>query len=305
MKRWGWSVALVLALFAEAAATAEAADPAAALRARYESLQPVLQKNHFGAPFYIESQDRDGRMHGRVYGVLDHDFRTLRATLVTPAGWCELVPLHLNIKGCRHRPLGAHESEIMVYTGDKKYTPIENTTRSDYVLRTLAASASYLNIKVTSDIGPLDTGDYRLQVEAIPLSGGRTFAHVSFSYRYGAAMRMLSAVYFGTVARAKEGFSIVGQDTSGAPVFVRGRAAALERNVMRLYLALLTVLEARAKPEAERFDWSIRRWHALTERYRRQLHELDEAQYLDAKRRERAEQLRAGHELWPAPAARP
>jgi len=302
MKRSVGAVALVLALVGVAAANA--ADPAAALRARYESLRPVLQSNHYGAPFYIESQDRDGRIHGRVYGELDHDFRTLRASLTTPAGWCELVPLHLNIKGCRYRPLGTDESELTVYTGDKKFTPIEDTTRSVYVLRTRAAGADYLNIQVTSDTGPLDTGDYRLQLEAIPLNGGRTFAHVSFSYRYGLATRMLSAIYFGTVARHKEGFTIVGEDARGTPVFVHGRAAALERNVMRLYLALLTSLESRTVPEAQRFEWSTRRWHALTEQYRRQLHELAEAEYLDIKRRERADQLGTRQELWPAEARR-
>jgi hypothetical protein len=294
------AAAVAVLVVAFAAAPAARAAEAAALYARYESLLPRLQSNYYGAPFHIESQDRDGRMHGRVYGVLEHDFAALRAALVTPADWCELVPLHLNIKGCRYRPLGVDESELIVHTGDKKFTPIEDATRSAYVLRTRAARTDYLQVQVSSDTGPLDTGEYRLLLEAIPLSGGRSFAHVSFSYRYGLATRMLSAIYFGTVARHKEGFTIVGEDERGAPVFVRGRAAALERNVMRLYLALRTLLEGRSVPEAQRFDWSIRRWHALTEQYHRQLYELSEAEYLDIKRRERTEQLGARHELWPA-----
>ncbi|HYM47504.1 MAG TPA: hypothetical protein VES91_03415, partial [Burkholderiaceae bacterium] len=214
---------------------------------------------------------------------------------------CELVPLHLNIKACVYQTTGADESVLSVFTGNKAYTPIAKAKRNDYMLRVQTANASYLHLQVVSESGPLDTSDYRLQFEAIPIDGSRTFARVSFSYRYGAMTRMLSAAYFGTVARSKIGFSIVGQDEHGEPIYLRGRAAALERNVMRLYLALQTLLESHARPEPERFEWSIRRWHALTERYPRQLNEIQQTEYLDIKRREHAEPPPHPHELWPTP----
>ena len=56
---------------------------------------------------------------------------------------------------------------------------------------------------------------------------------------------------------------------------------------MRYYLGLQALLESRAQPEVQRFEWRVQRWYALTDKYRRHLYELDEKEYLDSKRKER------------------
>lgn len=99
--------------------------------------------------------------------------------------------------------------------------------------------------------------------------------------------RMISSIYFMTVGRDKVGFSVVGADKAGNPLYIKGRGAAMERSVMRYYLGLQALLESRARPEAERFEWRVQRWYALTDKYRRQLYELDEKEYLDSKPKER------------------
>ena len=91
-------------------------------------------------------------------------------------------------------------------------------------------------------------------------------------------------VFFG---RDKVGFNVVAADKAGNPLYIKVRGGAMERSVMRYYLGLQALLESRAQPEAQRFEWRVQRWYALTDKYRRQLYELDEEEYLDSKRKER------------------
>lgn len=275
--------ALLLALFA-----AEAAGSAEILRARYQTLTPALEKNVFGAPLYIESEDSQGRMRGEIFGIVDHGFDALRVMLTSPTYWCEFLVLHPNLKYCEHRNQSRDEITLAVYTGRKNYLALEDTRRSEYQVKLVESAEKYLNAQVSAAQGPIDTSDYHLVLEAIPIDANRTFVHVGFSYRYGALTRALSATYFSTVGRSKIGFSVVGQDKKGEPIFVRGRVASLERTVMRVYLALQTWLEGSKEPEMDRLEWRLRRWYALTERYSQQLHEFEEDEYLDTKRREYA-----------------
>ena len=97
--------------------------------------------------------------------------------------------------------------------------------------------------------------------------------------------------YLDTVARDKVGFSVVGAGADGKPRYVAGIRGAVERNTMRYYLALESFLGALETPMPQRFEKRIHDWFDAVEGYPRQLHELDEAEYLDMKRRERARQL--------------
>ena len=76
------------------------------------------------------------------------------------------------------------------------------------------------------------------------------------------------------------------------PVYVKGVRGAMERNAVRYYLALLADMDTKKYPETGRFDKRINEWFSLTERYPRQLHELDREEYLAAKRREHSNQLK-------------
>jgi hypothetical protein len=144
-----------------------------------------------------------------------------------------------------------------------------------------------------SDGGPLDTYDYRLTMEAIPLGERQVFTRVSFSFRYRFMTRMLSATYY-AFARSRPGFTVERITPEGEPVLVTGRVAAIERNVMRFYLALQAQIEGLSQPEGERFEWRLRRWYALTQKYPRQLYDVEESAYLEAKRRERAQSGQMG-----------
>lgn len=273
-----------------------AAETPQQLHERYAELEPKLRETVFDAPIYIQSEDRDNRMRGEVYGVLPYPFSLVRNTLTQLPAWCDFATLHFNVKACAHR--GAADTGVLViFSGGKKYQDPREARRNEFVYHVRAARADYFHVEVTSDGGVLDTHDYRIDVAAVPL-GERTFVRVGFSYRYKTLTRMLSATYFATFGRNKVGFSVVGIDKKGEPVYVNGRNGAMERSVMRYYFGLQALFESLAHPEPQRFEWRLRRWYALTDKHRRQLYELDEDEYLAIKRKERADSL-TQHEAWP------
>ena len=54
----------------------------------------------------------------------------------------------------------------------------------------------------------------------------------------------------------------------------------------RYFLAIEAYLATLAAPPQQRFEQSLERWYAATERYPRQLHEVDRATYVAMKHRE-------------------
>jgi hypothetical protein len=65
----------------------------------------------------------------------------------------------------------------------------------------------------------------------------------------------------------------------------------VERNTMRYYLAIESFLGALSAPPQKRFEKRLHDWFAASERYPRQLHELEQTQYLDMKRNEHSRQV--------------
>ena len=65
---------------------------------------------------------------------------------------------------------------------------------------------------------------------------------------------------------------------------------AVERNTMRYYLAIEAFLGALSAPPGARVEKSMRDWFAATEAYPRQLHEVEQNEYLAMKRNEYSRQ---------------
>jgi hypothetical protein len=60
----------------------------------------------------------------------------------------------------------------------------------------------------------------------------------------------------------------------------------VERNTMRYYLAIESNIGALSAPPQARLEKSLRDWFAAIEAYPRQLHELEQDEYLAMKRKE-------------------
>ncbi len=109
---------------------------------------------------------------------------------------------------------------------------------------------------------------------------------MSYSYSYGLVARIAMGVYLATFGRNKVGFTVVATEPDGQPRYIGGMRGVVERNTMRYYLAVEAYLGALSVPQAVRVETSLRNWYSGIERYPRQLHEMEQAQYLDMKRKE-------------------
>ncbi len=273
-----WLLAGLLAL----AMPAEAQD-AAAMRSKHAASQDKFATNQFGRPLVLESTQTSGDLRGDVYAIVDHPFATAQQALRSIENWCDILILHLNVKRCRP---GANGRSIALNVGRKFDQPLEDSYELEFDWRLGASTAEYLSVQLSAEEGPLSTRNYRIQVEAVPIDARHSMIHMSYAYGYGFAARMAMQTYLSTLGRNKVGFSITGRNAEGKPIFIGGVLGLLERNTMRYYLAIDAYLNSYALPPTEQFEKRIREWYGSTERYAPQLHEMEQNDYLEMKRKE-------------------
>jgi len=299
---WASALFFAVALLCIGARIAHAddvdANSAASLRAKYDGIQYRLSHNQFQRPLYLDSSETSDSVTGDIYARIDYPFATVRAALNNAGDWCDILILHVNTKYCR----ASSESQgavLNVSIGRKYDEPLEKAYRVDFAYRVAAQTASYLQVRLNADVGPFSTRDYRIALEAVPVESGRAFIHFSYSYTYGLVGRLALQVYLATIGRSKVGFAVVGTRSDGQPLHLGGIRGLVERNTMRYYLAIEAFLGAVSAPPKERLEKRLRAWFAANERYPRQLHEMEQGEYLDMKRKE---YLRQQSELQPPPA---
>lgn len=269
------------------------ASAAAALHSRRIELQPQLRANAFGQPLHLSSHEGANRVEGDVYAEVSHPVAEVGATFKSAARVCELLFLHLNVRGCQ--PGGAANRETLTLSvGPKRAVASGQLYRITYALHVEADEANYFRATLGAAEGPLSTKDYRIVFEAMPIGGERAFIHLGYAYSYGTMAKMAMRLYLATAGRSKIGFTMVGQDADGKPQYVGGERGSLERNVMRYYLALLAYHSATTGTPQQKREQRMRKWFALTQRYPAQLHELDLQEYLDEKRADLARAATGG-----------
>jgi hypothetical protein len=282
-------VVLVLSWAIAGPACADAAETASAasLQARYVASEARLGRNQFQRPLVLDSNETPSAVAGDIHALVNFPFETAATALGTPADWCDILLLHLNTKSCRVSGTGPG-TILTVWTGIKYDQPIEEASRVDLAFRVAARSAGYLRVELHADTGPMGTRDYRITLEAIPLESGQTFIHLAFSNAYGSLGRLAMQAYFATAARDRIGFTVLDRLPDGRLRHVGGVRGAVERNVMRYYLAIESYLGALSGSPQARFEKRIRAWYEASELYSRQLHEMEQGAYLDMKRKENA-----------------
>jgi hypothetical protein len=280
-----FSVALVCLTAGVTAADVSDATPAAALRAKYDAMQPRLRQNQFLKPLYLESSETPGSVTGNIYALIKHPFATTGAALNGPARWCDIMMLHLNTKYCRASSDNLGDV-LQINIGKKNDQALDEGHRVNFAYRVTANTTDYLRVVLTADAGPFSTRDYRINLEAIPLDSGATFVHFTYSYAYGFAGRVAMQTYLSTIGSSKVGFTVAGQQPGGGTLHIGGMRGLAERNTMRYYLAIEAYLGALSEPPQARLEKRLRDWYAATELYPRQLHEVELGEYLDMKRKE-------------------
>ena len=283
-----WQRAAVLAfasLFVLLFASLAQAQDATALRAKHDSLREKLANNAFQRPLVLESTQNSGDLRGEVYAIVDQPFDVVGPALQGMDHWCDLLILHLNVKGCSAAGKPPAETLSLV-VGRKFDQPLDDGYKVDFAYSMPAASGDYLRVQMAADAGPVGTRNYRLALEAVPLDDKRSFIHMSYAYAYGATARLAMQAYLATAGREKIGFSVTGKTEDGKPVYIDGVRGVVERNTMRYYLAIESYLGSLSAPPGEQQDKRLRDWFASTERHKQQLHEIDRDDYLKMKRSE-------------------
>jgi hypothetical protein len=268
-----------------AALGAHAYSGAGSLRAKHDELREQLRDNPYHRAIHIDSAEAGDTLKGDVYAVLDYPYETLTASLKNPAEWCAILILPFNTKYC-HPVNGPQGTDLVLRIGRKADQPVNDAYRLDFNLRPVVTGSDYFESRLTSAQGPIGTRDYRIILSAIPLDARRTFMHLSYAYAYGGMGRFAMQAYLSTAGANKVGFSVAGKDGNGEPIYIGGVRGAIERNVMRYYLAVDAHLASLTVPPEEQLDKRIQTWFDSSERYARQLHEMDRAQYVAMKKDE-------------------
>jgi hypothetical protein len=261
-----------------ALAGAAHAQDAAALHAKFESLADKLAHNAYGRPLALESAQDSDHLQGEVWARVDQPYAMVQKSLQGTDNWCGILILHLNVKMCHALPAG-----LDMALGRKYDQPAGDAYKLHFDYRLVSSTADYLKAELASGDGPFGTKDYRIAVEAAPLDATHTMLHMSYAYGFGFTARIAMNAYLNTAGSDKVGFSSDGKDADGKPRYVGGVRGLVERNTMRYYLAIDDYVAAPAPAQLEQ---RLNTWFDATERYPRQLHEVEKADYLAMKRDE-------------------
>jgi hypothetical protein len=276
----GWALCCALA-----GPSAAHAQDAAALKARHAFLREQLTVNQFQRPLYLESSQSATELKGDIYALIEQPHAVVGPALQRIDHWCDILILHLNVKRCRASSQAAGET-LSLNIGRKSDQPVADAYRFEFLYKVAAARPDYLQIALNAEDGPLGTSHYRIVLEVVALDSRRSFLHMAYAYTYGVTASMAMKGYLATVGRDKVGFSIVGTQPGGQPIYIGGMRGVIERNTMRYYLAIEAYLGALSTPAQQRLDKRLNAWHTGVERFPIQLHELERGEYLDMKRKE-------------------
>jgi len=255
-----------------------------ALLAKHAELAPQLKNNQFQRPIYLDSAESDNTLRGNIYAVVDQPFASTNRALNIPASWCDMLILHLNTKYCR-AGVGKGDDTLQVSIGKKHDQPLDEAYRVNFKFAVVASTPDYMHVTLNANDGPMGTRDYRILLEAVPLADGKTFLHLTYSYGYGVTARVAMKAYLSTVGSNKVGFTRISAKGNGEQ-YINGVRGVVERNTMRYYLAIDAYLSALKLPPSEQFDKRLQMWFAGTERYARQLKEIEREDYMAMKRNE-------------------
>jgi hypothetical protein len=277
----GLVAAFALCAGAALANAPEHGSGAAQLRAKHDELQQKLAHNAFGRPIYVASNQNGNELHGDVYAVVDYPFARVDEGLREAPSWCHVMILPFNTKHCH-----ASGNQLAVRIGRKASQAPQNAYPIDFSYRIESQAADYLRVALNAGNGPLGTRNYQINLEATPLDQNHTFIHLSYQYAFSVMSRLAMETYLGTSGADKVGFSSSGKDEQGRAQLVGGMLGATERNTMRYFLAIDVYLASLSAPENQRVDRRINDWFAATEKYPRQLHEMDRGEYVAMKKKE-------------------
>ena len=265
---------------------------------KYEKIRAELANTTFGVPIHIETFSPHRKIHCHVYGIIDQKFQPFSSVMLNPKNWCEILLLHTNIKSSVMKTDKNNGVSLTIYCGRKFYQPPEDTYSLDLKYDVLDEKRDYFHLRLSGEKGPFHTRNYRINLDAAPLSEQQSVIHLSYEYDSGITMKNALKLYYATLGRKKVGFSVVGRNKQGNPIFVKGNQGLIERNSVRFYFAIQAFMETYGFQDDVRFNKRIHRWYDLVRQCPRQLYELPEKEYIENKINEKRNQNRLQQEFF-------
>lgn len=278
---------LLAALLAGASMAAEPAGGAQALLDNFAEVNARMARSGLGRPMVLESAETPNGLKGDVYAVVDHRLEELRGALEKPEQWCELLTLHINNRRCRVGQAAGGGATLTLSVVRRYDKPVEEAFELPFSYRVASSTPDFLAVDMRTAEGPFGTSNYRVLLEAVRLDAERTYLHFGYGYEHNMMVKLATQAYLATFGANKVGFTVTGRDENSQPVHITGLRGLVERNAMRYFLTLDAYLAGLEVPPAERRERRQRLWFASTERYPRQLKEVDMATYLAQKRADR------------------
>ena len=256
-----------------------------ALTRQYKALSSELQNNQFKRPLVLKSSESPDALKGEIYAVLDYPFEQVNSAINNPDHWCDALILHINVKYCR--AVKSNVGTVLNLNLGKKYDqPLVETYKAKFNYESITTAANYFSVEMKAADGPLGTKDYRIWVEATPISQNKTFLHFTYAYSYGLTGRLAMKGYLATIGKDKVGFSIEPNQANGEQSYVQGVRGVVERNTMRYYLAIDAYLAALKESADNQQEKRFQYWFDSTEQFALQLHEVERVEYFVMKRKE-------------------
>ena len=253
------------------------------LKYLYTRLEPLISKSPLGLPLHFESRVENDFSGVDIYGVIDFPIETLQRELSKPKNWCDIIILHPNIRACTYSG-NTSGSVLVMHNVNRHFQAIAEAYQMLFKYQIIQASQSFLDIAMNADSGPFGSYDHKLRLRAVALDVKRSFVHLSYSYTYGSIQYLAMKSYFALFGVRRAGFSIDSFDEKSGPIYVSGVKGAVERNVMRYFLAILAYFDAMKYPQEQRFEKRLSGWIELSGRYKEQFPKVENEQYFDFKR---------------------
>jgi hypothetical protein len=259
---------------------------------KHHTIEREPGKSPSAVPFSIESSVSKKASRVDIYGTMEYPFDSMQNEFLVPTNWCEILLPHTNIRACTHKKV--RDTWLLnIYDVHEFSEPLEDAYQMKFEYRVSELQPRYFDILLTADEGPFHTKDHRFELEAIPLDEGRTFIHLRYSFGYSTWGYLLVKLF----GPGKAGFSVIGTDSDGNPVYVSGLRGSVERDVVCYYLAIMAYMDTLKIPAEQRFEKRIRQWYDLADRYKKQLLKMGEEKYIAYKRQDLRSQLRLQSDL--------
>jgi len=281
------AICLACSLYSPFSVAANKTNIVPILKSKLQQLNNSSLRDHHPLPLTFETTYIDGQGSTHLYLLSDISYTSF-AQFFGKNTWCEALILQIHIKACLQ-----HSNNLLdIYLGTDDYAEPDDVFKFEYVVNKRELSSDYLQLSMTAQDGPLDSKNYRINLEIIPTVDGKSFIHFHFQAFYGFFIRTTISTYLLTAGRNKVGFSILNPTSTGQFKYLTGMEGILERNAIRYVLAFLAYLEVNPKEENKNWlDDSLQRWHRYTEKFYQQLYEISLDDYRQLKKAEYKNQL--------------